>query len=118
MIDIKLIPTHLLKTLRADCEMTDESIERSSPFQLLDKIMEWEGIIGFTNMIIDAYDDFNEAVIAEPVGESDDTKLIRKLVEVIEDFMPNIGQCALQDYGRLNEALMESDARLKGADDG
>ena len=34
------------------------------------------------------------------------------LVEVIEDFMPNIGQCALQDYGRLNTALIEADKRL------
>ncbi len=27
-------------------------------------------------------------------------------LEVVEDFMPNIGQCALQDYGRLNDFYM------------
>jgi hypothetical protein len=35
-------------------------------------------------------------------------RLCRKLTEVVEDFMPNIGKCALQDYGRLNDALIES----------
>ena len=28
--------------------------------------------------------------------------------KVVEDFMPNIGRCALQDYGRLNEFLIEA----------
>lgn len=28
--------------------------------------------------------------------------------KVVEDFMPNIGKCALQDYGRLNEFLIEA----------
>lgn len=41
-----------------------------------------------------------------------DIELIKLLVEVIEDFMPNIGKCALQDYGRLNTALIEADIRL------
>jgi len=44
-----------------------------------------------------------------------DTELIKMLVEVIEDFLPNIGKCALQDYGRLNHALIEADKRLKAA---
>lgn len=34
--------------------------------------------------------------------------LLRMGVEVVEDFLPNIGSCALQDYGRLNEFLMQS----------
>jgi hypothetical protein len=37
-------------------------------------------------------------------------KLVAKGVAVVEDFMPNIGNCALQDYGRLNEFLIESAA--------
>ena len=41
-----------------------------------------------------------------------DTKLIQLLTEVVEDFLPNIGVCALQDYGRLNEALIASSNRL------
>lgn len=57
--------------------------------------------------------------LVEAVTQFDrDTALIAKMVKVIEDFMPNIGNCALQDYGRLNEALMESSQRLKEAQDG
>lgn len=32
--------------------------------------------------------------------------LVVKGLEVVEDFMPNIGSCALQDYGRLNEFMI------------
>lgn len=39
--------------------------------------------------------------------------LARKLTAVVEDFLPNIGKCVLQDYGQLNDALMES-TRLLG----
>lgn len=35
-------------------------------------------------------------------------------VEVVEDFLPNIGKCVLQDYGRLNEFLIESKMLLRG----
>jgi hypothetical protein len=35
-------------------------------------------------------------------------KLISDLVAVIDDFLPNIGKCVLQDYGRLNTALIEA----------
>lgn len=34
-------------------------------------------------------------------------------VAVIEDFMPNIGRCALQDYGRLNDVLKMSAKLLR-----
>lgn len=34
--------------------------------------------------------------------------LVVKCYETIEDFMPNIGKCALRDYQRLNEALCEA----------
>ena len=44
--------------------------------------------------------------------ESEDTKLIRMLTDVVEDFLPNIGSCALQDYGRLNDAMIASSKRL------
>ena len=29
---------------------------------------------------------------------------------VVEDFLPNIGQCALQNYGELNEFMIQSAA--------
>lgn len=35
-------------------------------------------------------------------------RLVVKGFEVVEDFMPNIGACALQNYGRLNEFLLEA----------
>lgn len=41
-----------------------------------------------------------------------DTELIQMLVDVVDDFLPNIGQCALQDYGRLNTAMIEARVRL------
>jgi len=59
--------------------------------------------------------------------EKTDSKLIKKLTEVVEDFLPNTGNCALQDccswplgncalqdydYGRLNDAMIESKERL------
>ena len=41
-------------------------------------------------------------------------KTLIKCRAVIEDFMPNIGQCVLQDYQQLNEALCESALILEG----
>ncbi len=35
-------------------------------------------------------------------------KIIAKGYAVVQDFMPNIGNCALQDYKRLNEFLIEA----------
>lgn len=31
---------------------------------------------------------------------------VKDLVDTILDFMPNVGKCALQDYGRLNRVLL------------
>lgn len=33
-------------------------------------------------------------------------ELAKQGYEVVKDFLPNVGQCALQDYGRLNEFMM------------
>lgn len=35
-------------------------------------------------------------------------RLLKDAVLVIEDFLPNIGRCALQNYERLNTVLCES----------
>ncbi len=43
---------------------------------------------------------------------TEDEKLIKMLVETIYDFLPNIGQCVLQDYGRLNTGLVLARVRL------
>jgi len=36
-------------------------------------------------------------------------RLIKIGKEVVEDFLPNIGNCALQDYGRLNDFMIEAE---------
>lgn len=36
--------------------------------------------------------------------------LVLKGAEVVQDFMPNIGRCALQDYERLNTFIVEAEA--------
>jgi len=44
--------------------------------------------------------------------QDEEIRQLRELVkmgeQVVEDFMPNIGRCALQDYGRLNTFLIEA----------
>lgn len=54
---------------------------------------------------------YNEIVACQERVRQLET-LGRKLTEVIEDFLPNIGRCVV-DIGRLNEALIES-TRLLG----
>lgn len=36
--------------------------------------------------------------------------LARDLALVVLDFLPNVGRCALQDYGRLNDSLVTARA--------
>jgi hypothetical protein len=35
-------------------------------------------------------------------------KLVRKGLDVVLDFMPNLPNCAIQDYARLNEFMIEA----------
>lgn len=44
------------------------------------------------------------------------TAIIRKGHAVVEDFMPNIGGCVLQNYQRLNEFLIEAQRVIWDAD--
>lgn len=52
------------------------------------------------------------ALLAHIAAKDAEVARLRKLVQtglaVVKDFMPNIGKCVLQDYGRLNEFLIES----------
>lgn len=34
--------------------------------------------------------------------------LAADLTKVVEDFMPNVGRCALRDYARLNDAMFRA----------
>lgn len=57
-----------------------------------------------------------EAQIERIAALEAESARLRNLVlmgaEVVEDFLPNIGRCALQDYGRMNSFLVES-SKLK-----
>lgn len=48
---------------------------------------------------------------ASPTCEELEALVLQGLA-VVEDFLPNIGHCVLQDYGRLNEFCMAA-GRLK-----
>lgn len=72
-----------------------------------------DGIAGFRSIICEV-DDFD---IGELEAEANarllaDAPYLLDLLEkarlVIEDFLPNVGHCALQDYGRLNDVLIDS----------
>lgn len=39
-------------------------------------------------------------------------ELLKMGLAVVEDFMPNVAQCVLQDYGRLNDFLIKAKAEL------
>lgn len=50
-----------------------------------------------------------ERAVQELEAERDRLRALVKQGEaVVNDFMPNIGRCALQDYGRLNDFLIEA----------
>lgn len=51
-----------------------------------------------------------EAVLKQLV---DTQRCLTEAIKVIEDFLPNISKCVLQDYGRLNGVLCDSRRLLK-----
>lgn len=45
----------------------------------------------------------------EPSIEAEAYRELAKMgYEVVKDFLPNVAQCALQDYGRLNDFMMKA----------
>lgn len=38
------------------------------------------------------------------------TQLVKDGKAVVEDFLPNVGTCVLQDYGRLNQFMIDAEA--------
>ncbi len=66
-----------------------------------------DGELIFNGKITESADIFMQAVVQ---ANSRRIRELRDLVkmghEVVEDFMPNIGQCVLQDYGRMNAFLV------------
>lgn len=53
----------------------------------------------------------NAANIAADLAAMRNT--LAQAIAVIEDFIPNVGHCVLQDYGRLNDVLLDSARLLK-----
>ena len=53
----------------------------------------------------------NAIEVAEQLAKTQ--RCLRDAILVIEDFMPNIGRCVLQDYERLNDVLCDSRELLK-----
>ena len=66
-----------------------------------------DGELIFNGRITESADIFMQAVVQ---ANSRRIRELRDLVkmghEVVEDFMPNIAQCVLQDYGRMNASLI------------
>ncbi len=66
-----------------------------------------DGELIFNGRITESADIFMQAVVQ---ANSRRIRELRDLVkmghEVVEDFMPNIAQCVLQDYGRMNAFLI------------
>ena len=66
--------------------------------------------------IVHSYDvDANARLIAAAPDLYD---VVPRLLAVIEDFMPNVGRCALQNYQELNEAPIAARAAIAKAEGG
>ena len=56
---------------------------------------------------------FFTAVIRANNQEMEDMRELAKLgYAVVKDFMPNVANCALQDYGALNDFMMKAEAEF------
>ncbi len=77
MIDISLIDEEVLDAILSNLSYDDASPERqktieaglanSSPKELMDKFLNWNGMIGYTDSIIEAWESINAAVIDNPI---------------------------------------------------
>ena len=66
-----------------------------------------EGDLHFSGDADEAAKIFFRCVIEKNNQHVDDIRSIAQMgLEVVEDFLPNVGQCALQDYGRLNDFMI------------
>ena len=60
----------------------------------------------------DRTDDEVRLMYTDDKGDDYDVEKMIELAkmgyEVVKDFLPNVGQCALQDYDRLNEFMIKA----------
>lgn len=65
------------------------------------------GELHFEGNATDAAKMFFDSVIKINSTALDDGRSLGKMgYEVVQDFLPNVAQCALQDYGRLNDFMI------------
>lgn len=71
------------------------------------------GELTFSGDADQAAEIFFTAVVKANSQYVDETnKLSRMGYEVVKDFMPNVANCALQDYGRLNDFMIKATERF------
>jgi hypothetical protein len=67
------------------------------------------GELHFSGKATESAEVFFTAVIRTNNQEMENMRELAKLgYAVVKDFMPNVGQCALQDYGALNDFMMKA----------
>jgi len=73
------------------------------------------GDLHFTGNADEAAKVFFTAVVKLNNKRFDDLSTMGKMgYEVVQDFLPNVGQCALQDYGRLNDFMIMASKEYGG----
>jgi len=66
-----------------------------------------EGDLHFKGNATESAKVFFTAVVSLNNQHVDDIRSMGKMgYEVVQDFLPNVAQCALQDYGRLNDFMI------------
>lgn len=67
------------------------------------------GELHFSGNATEAAKIFFDTVIKNNSQALDDERSLAKMgYEVVQDFLPNVGTCVLQDYGRLNDFMMQA----------
>lgn len=93
------------------CFTLDQAVQVFDKFELLPwEPFEDNPMLDFPALLATMAEDLQLTA-----GEGDTDRLrdcLRRAILVIEDFMPNIGRCVLQDYERLNNVLCDSQALL------
>ncbi len=77
MIDIHRIKDSVIDSILSTKDYDESGPERqteivtelanSSPIELMDMLLNWEGIIGYTSLIIEAWQSINAAVVDSPL---------------------------------------------------
>ncbi len=77
MLDIKKIPPSMLKVFRKEFDCTDDEIASWNAVTALDNWLEWEGIIGYTDIIVKHLDALRRAEDKGQLNFNADTSVTR-----------------------------------------